>query len=105
MFTTDKQDEVVSKAIDALEIEIGTVLWPHVQVRQYMEYVYSIGFLHGTRFKKHEKRIIQLKDGLIVNVFSSASDAARKMNCALSVISKAANNKTIDFNGFEWVYF
>jgi hypothetical protein len=54
--------------------------------------------------KKMEKPIQQIKDGVVVAVFSSLKEAAKKTNINFKCISAAARGVCKHSGGFEWKY-
>lgn len=52
--------------------------------------------------KLKRKKVMQLKDGKAINVFSSISEASMITNTTVSSISRCCNLKRISANGYEW---
>ena len=52
--------------------------------------------------KLKRKKICQIKDGNIINIFSGISEASKKTNISVSCISRCCNFKRKSANGFEW---
>jgi hypothetical protein len=52
--------------------------------------------------KLKRKKVVQLKDGKVINTFSSMSEASRKTNITTSLISRCCNLKRKSTNGYEW---
>lgn len=100
----DEQEKVVNRAMEVLELEIGTVGWPQKKIEEYLNYVYSIGFFNGRKLIGHGKPILQIKDGIVIDSFQSATDAARKLRCSIRSIVDSTNGKQ-QYGGFEWRYF
>lgn len=100
----ERQQLVVTKAIEALEKEIGTVGWPKQKIEEFLNYTYSIGFNHGRKQSRHGKRVAQIKDGIIIKVYESASDAGRAVNRTKHIISKAALGKIPGAANYDWKY-
>lgn len=100
----ERQQTVVTKAIEALEKEIGTVGWPKQKIEEFLNYTYSIGFNHGRKQYSHGKRVAQIKDGIIIKIYESASDAGRAVNRTKHIISKAALGKLSGAANYDWKY-
>lgn len=52
--------------------------------------------------KLKQKKVFQIKDGKIINVFSGISEASRKTKISVSCISRCCNLKRKSTNGYEW---
>ena len=51
-----------------------------------------------------KKQVIQYKDGIQINIFDSATEAAKALNTIKSNISKCCNGKLLNFNGYTFKY-
>ena len=55
---------------------------------------------------KKRKKIMQLeKDGTIIKIWDSLTEAAMELNVQLSHISSVCNGKRITTGGFKWEYY
>ena len=52
--------------------------------------------------KLKQKKVCQIKDGKIINIFSGISEASRQTKISISCISRCCNLKRKSTNGYEW---
>ena len=52
----------------------------------------------------HEKAVEQIKNGIVVNVFVSIQEAARKGNFSATAICKVCKGKRNLHKGYKWRY-
>lgn len=52
--------------------------------------------------KSKQKKVYQLKNGKIINIFSGISEASRQTNIPISCISRCCNLERKSTYGFEW---
>ena len=52
----------------------------------------------------HEKAVEQIKNGIVVNVFVSIQEAARKGNFSATAICKVCKGKGNLHKGYKWRY-
>jgi len=71
---------------------------------QYFEYLYDIGYYHGTKQGSHEKAVEQLKNGIVVREYSSVTKAAKVMRVNKSTISKNILHGTVSRSGSTFRY-
>lgn len=103
--TVKDQSIIVGKAIKAIGNELTfTSWWPKETVEKYFNYVYTIGFTYGMKQSAHEKEVLQIQNGKVIQEFSSATKAAHAVGVTKHSISKAALGKTGKVAGFEWKY-
>jgi hypothetical protein len=75
----------------------------HPIINQYFPIIWTAGFDEGRKHKAHHhKKIIQKKDGHVIQTWPSITEAANNFGVTKQTISKAVNNKTLTSCGFEW---
>ena len=52
--------------------------------------------------KLKQKKVCQIKDGEVINIFSGISEASRQTKISISCISRCCNLKRKSTNGYEW---
>lgn len=52
-----------------------------------------------------KRKVVQIKDGIIIAIFDSIMDAARHNNCTDSAISMCCKGKIHNHHGYKWMYF
>lgn len=99
-----RQDEVVTKALKALESERITVGYSWELLEKYFNYVYSIGAMDGKKRAGHGKPVAQIKNGEIINIFPDASEADRAMKKSKGTVTKCITSGGKTSSGYEWMY-
>lgn len=78
----------------------------HVDNLEWCTYKYNTNY--GTcvkrRARKHQKCIVQIKDGKIIRKWNSIKTAAQTLGIDSSSITKAAKRKRPSAGGFNWRY-
>lgn len=67
--------------------------------RKYGDWENKFVIMHNASLEKCSKPVVVLKDGKYVDVYPSLSDAARKLNICLSLVSNAAR-KSVTTHGY-----
>jgi len=57
-----------------------------------------------TKYDTGRKKVAQISDDLIINIFDSMADAARKTNSFRELIGKCCRKERITHNGYRWVF-
>jgi len=97
------QNKVVNEAVNSIEMEIGTTEWPKETIEKYFNYLFSIGFHYGRKLIGHGKPVKQSKDGIVIAIYPSATDAARAMHCSTRSIIDSCNGLQ-KYKKFDWEY-
>lgn len=71
-------------------------------VKQYMDWMFGIGYDEGKRQNSHGKRVAQIKDGVVINKFNTFQEAANAMKVNKSAIGKAVRGEMRTCGGFKW---
>ena len=75
----------------------------HYQISNYGNV--AAAFWIGKKAKPHhEKAVEQIKNGIVVNVFVSIQEAARKGNFSATAICKVCKGKGNLHKGYKWRY-
>ena len=73
-----------------------------VIVQQYLQWAFAVGFDEGRQQPSKRIPIAQIKDGKVIQIFDSISDAARSLNGDKSWIAKAVRGEVPDAYNFKW---
>jgi hypothetical protein len=71
-------------------------------VRQYMEWMYVVGYEQSRVDIGKQTSVCQIKDGKIINTFPNMAAAARSVHGDKSNVRKAVIGKYKTYKGFQW---
>jgi len=100
------EQETTAQRILAELLELGIVQEKDEDVVwAYLAQAYAVGYDYARFQSTHQKPIAQYsKDGRLIKIFESASEAARKTKAGHSEIAKCARGKQKTSGGFQWRY-
>ena len=79
-----------------------------VDAKENIEHAYKIGiynpYQHSMAMNKYKKKVIKIKDGIIVAQYDSLSMASKQNNVSKQSIYSAIKNPNYTCIGFKWKY-
>jgi hypothetical protein len=72
-----------------------------IQMNLYM--AFAVGFDEGYRIHTNRKRVAQIKNGIIIHVFNSQTEASKMMGVNNRTINKAVHKQIKSCKGYEWM--
>jgi hypothetical protein len=106
------QEEIINRIL--LEIQHKSILSTkdytpttdhYIPVRffkYYMQLAYAAGYDQGRKLCCNQKQVEQIKDGKVIKIWSSQSEASRAVGADNKTINRAVKGKIKTCKGFQW---
>lgn len=100
------QDISVIRVIGSIEKEVNNTLdFGQLQaIRKHLYLIYGVGYDEGRKHRNQQKIVIRMKNGIELQEYPSAKEAANIYKVNDRSVQKACRGITKTCRGFEWKY-
>jgi len=99
------QEIAVEKIIASMQSERMMSQELTTFITYYLSLVYAVGFDEGrVSTTKNRKKVMQIKNGVLIKIWNSETEASRVIGVNDGTINKAVIGKIKTCKGFEWRY-